>query len=190
MQVTTGNAQGAYRIRREQPRLDATIATIYFESSVDIFAGKFAKRNYEQLVNALTLTQTEINRLDYKNSPRIYCLSFFGDSGSKLTAVKNWLSNPVNPDAAHNGLGVNGLGGSLTNVSSNKTNGNISNFRIDPKLIKTQAIRQDNPTEADLALLSEGYVASQENFALDPKSQGNVVEIRLRQPPIGGWLDE
>ncbi|MFA5048978.1 MAG: hypothetical protein WC516_08195 [Patescibacteria group bacterium] len=195
MQVTKGNSQGSYRIRRETPQLDALIGTVVFSppDSNDIFVGKHSKRNYEQLVNALTIAQTEIDKTKPLTSPRLYCMTFFGESSvqqSRCKSVQKWLSNPVKPGAAMGGQGVNGVGGGLSNtVSKFGGSTDVGKYRIDPGLIKIQTVSQDYPTDDDKILLSQGIIASQETFVLDPPFFG-VVEIRLRQPPIGGWTNE
>lgn len=194
MQITTGNSQGAYRIRRENPRLDSLIGTVVFaKDSSNIFEGKHAKRNYEQLVNALTMSQTEVDKTKSKTSTRVYCLSFFGGKSiqsSRCDSVKKWLSNPTKPAAAGGGIGPNGFGGSLSGSISKLGGGNsIGTYRVDPDLVKTQIVEQESPTDADQQLLLQGIVASQETYTLDPENFG-VVEIRLRHPPVGGWTDE
>lgn len=196
MQVTKGNSQGSFRVRRETPQLDSLIGTVVFNhpNSSDIFAGKHAKRNYEQLINALTIAQTEIDKTKTKMSPRVYCMTFFGGSATqeaRCNSVQKWLSNPTKPGVAKGGIGVDGAGGGIASSVSNFFGGSddIGRYRIDPKLVKVQVISQDEPKTKDLALLAKGIVASQETFALDPPNFG-VVEIRLRQPPVGGWTDE
>lgn len=195
MQVTKGNSQGSYRIRRETPQLDALIGSVVFNppDSNDLFAGKHAKRNYEQLVNALTIAQTEVDKTKPLTSPRIYCMTFFGDTEtqtSRCEAVQEWLSNPVKPGAARGGEGINGIGGNIANtVSKFGGSSDVGRYRIDPSLVKTQVISQDYPSDDDKILLAQGIIASQETFTLDPPFFG-VVEIRLRQPPVGGWQNE
>lgn len=195
MQITKGNSQGSYRIRRETPQLDALIGTVVFEppDSIDFFAGKHAKRNYEQLVNALTIAQTEIDKTKPKTSPRIYCMAFFGESSlqqERCEMVQSWFNKPSKPGAARNGIGANGFGGGIANsVSKFGGSDDISKFSIDLELVKIQTLSQDHPSEEDLVLLSQGIVASQETFVLDPPFFG-VVEVRLRQPPVGGWPNE
>lgn len=195
MQITKGNSQGSYRIRRETPQLDSLIGSVVFNppDSDDLFAGKHAKRNYEQLVNALTIAQTEVDKTKPLTSPRIYCMTFFGDTNTQTArceAVQKWLSNPVKPGASRGGEGINGIGGNIANtVSKYGGSSDVGKYRIDPDLVKTQVISQDYPSDDDKILLAQGIIASQETFTLDPPFFG-VVEIRLRQPPVGGWPNE
>ena len=199
MQTTSGAHQNSYRIRREPSRSDTLLGVVVFDkNSEDLLGGKHAKRNYQQLANSSLVAQTELNKKDPDNSYRIYCMTFFGDDAeqnSRATLVKKWFLNPEKPGAARDGIGKDGLGSNISPTATEPGSGHeLSKMAIDDKLIKVQRVRQALPdgeklNVAEKQLLAEGITASQESIALDP-TLGNAVEIRLRQPPVRGWLSE
>jgi len=199
MQTTTGAHQTSYRIRREPSRSDTLLGVVVFDdNSNDLLGGKHAIRNYQQLVNASLVAQTELDKTSPDSSYRIYCMTFFGDDteqNERADVVKNWFLNPEKPGAARDGIGKDGLGGNASAVSTYMgTDNDLSKINIDPKLVKTRRIRQALPQGGTLhpdeeRLLALGITASQEAISLDPTLK-NAVEIRLRPPPVGGWSAE
>lgn len=190
MQTNKNNFQNSYRVRRDTRKTDSLLGTVVFDyNSTDLFGGKHAKRNYEQLVNALTIANTEIDKKNVEISARVYCSTFFGEKNiqeQRCNKVSRWLNNPEKPGSPKGGIGKDGVGG-LVSKTISKSN-DINKFNIILPLIKIQVINQKDPTDEDLVLIEQGIVASQETYALDPSASG-VVEIRLRRPPVGGWDD-
>jgi hypothetical protein len=195
LQITSGTSQGSFRVRREPPRTDDLLGTVVFDKdSEDLFSGKYARRNFNQLSNAAIMAQTVINKKDPKNSARVYCMTFFGDETTqhnRAAEVGNWFLNPSFPASSKGGIGIGGAGLSLSVGVG--INDDITKLNIDPSLIRIQRLNQSlssggtlSPEEEDL--LSKGITASQEAISIDP-GLGNVVEIRIRQAPIGGWKD-
>jgi len=190
--VNRSNSHSAYRIRREIPRNNSLLGAVVFdEDSTDLLKGNNARRNFNQLVNAVSVAKAEMNENDILNSSRIYCMTFFGDSSlqnQRAGEVAKWFDNPEKPATSPNTIGKGTFTGSL------KGEGNLQGFKVNPKLVKIKRVNQNLPedgtlTPAELDLLSQGITASQEAIALDP-GLGNVVEIRLVQPPSGGWPHE
>ncbi len=191
--INSGNSQVGYRIRRETPRFNSFLAAVVFNpDDNDLLKGKHAKRNFERLVGAATVARAEIDESDTTNSARVYAMTFFGDEdrqNTRANEVLKWFKNPERP------VGSNNSAGKATIISANINNpSNLQGFKIHPDLLEIDRVNQCLPQEETLSaaeedLLAQGITASQEAIALDP-SLGNVVEIHLRQPPVGGWPKE
>jgi hypothetical protein len=190
--INRASSQTSYRVRRETSKFSTFIEAIVFDpDSTDPLKGSQANKNFERMVNASTVVRTEINEKDTKNSPRVYVMSFFGEEdiqNTRANAVLNWFKNPERPGGSFNSPGVADV------FSSDVDDPNsLQGFKIHSDLLEIDRINQCLPPEGSLSpaeqdLLSQGVTASQKSFALDP-SLSRVVEIHLRQAPVGGWND-
>jgi hypothetical protein len=148
-------------------------------------------RNYQMLSNALNIIKTAIDQNKPDISPRVVVIAF-GDStneadqGARVSTVANWLSRPV------------ALGDKSDNMPSvtDATSGNqdIAKMAVPTKMIKKEWLQQlakqaSGLSKTDLDLLKAGVAASDQSWTLDD-SLDSVVEVRLRQPPAGGWPKE
>jgi len=196
-----GRTQGAYRIRRDRPGSDVLLGTIQFRknsSSVDLLEGAYGVKNFMELVNA-SLTARADKNIDEKNpliSARIYIMSFgrnkkLGEARAHI--VKSWFANPYSPIEPQDGIGAVG-GVSQLNVTNrtSKIDEDPKNYAIPEKLVKVQTIDQCSEkaqlTPAEQDLINKGITANQKSIALD-NTLNSVIEIRLREPPTGGWKD-
>lgn len=98
------------------------------------------------------------------------------------------------------GLGAGVTGGALKGIIGGQSK-SLGNYKIASSYIKTQVIRQHiknkqskiNYNKTELELLSLGVVASDEAYRLTDTELDvplkDIVEVRLRLPPSGGWVD-
>lgn len=183
-----GTIQSSFRVRRQIPGSAQVLGVVVFDkNSTKLLEGSHANRNCDELKNAVHLAKPNIASDDPK-SPRVYLIAFGGDYSEQQTRMKvvaDWFNNPQVP-------GEKGNQTTITDSTQVKRDIDPSKFRIDPKIIRTQFVEQDaDPkklTDADKLLLYDGIVASEKTRLLDRTLQ-NVIEIRLRQPPIDGWQD-
>lgn len=194
--TNSANKQSAYRIRREPAREDRCLASVKFDKNeTDLFGGANGVRNFNQLKNAATVALGVVDTKDPQNSHRVYILYFAGDSSiqsSRANKIKNWFNSPTEPGASGGGVGKDGLGGATASLSSQASDDHdrISQFQVSSSVVKIEDLGQCldlkdlNKTQRDL--ISKGVVAGPESHLLD-KTLKNVIEIRLRQPPVGGW---
>lgn len=179
-------AQTAYRVRRQTPVTEKLIGTIKFAnaSTHDPFIGDVAKRNFNELVNAAQKAKADVNPSNPLLSSRVYIMTFSSNDNhtNQMNAVKNWFISPNIPGEQANLLGP-------PNPSS-LTNNKSADWKIQPELLFTQQLRQCIPSDelspVEVDLLKDGLSANNQSFALD-RTLETVVEIRLRQPPPGGW---
>jgi len=195
---SVGRTQGSYRIKRDRPGSDTLLGVIQFpkdSSTIRFLEGKFATKNYHELVNSSLTARTDMDEKSPSTSSRIYVMSF-GEkkelSEARATQIAHWFGNPSSPVAAAGDEGV--LGGISSNDITNAKNltDDPKSYKIPPKLIKTQRVdmcsEKSQLTPAERDLIDKGIVADQKSIALD-KTLGSVIEVRLRRPPTGGWKD-
>jgi hypothetical protein len=194
-----GRAQGAYRIRRDRPGSDILLGTIQFQKNsinTTLLGGQFGIKNFLELSNAALTAQTDINEKDSSTSSRIYVMSFGGDEtiqNARARVVTQWLTNPSSPVAPRDGIGLSG-GISLSDVTNTitKVDKDPRDYKIPASLIKIDRVDQCSEksqlTPAERDLIDKGISADQKSIALD-NSLGSIIEVRLRQPPTGGWTD-
>jgi hypothetical protein len=194
-----GRVQGAYRIRRDRPGSDILLGTIQFQknsTNTEVLVGQFGMKNFLEISNAAMTAQTDINERDPKISSRIYIMSFGGDETiqeQRAFAVSEWLINPSTPVEPKDGVGLSG-GISLSDVNTRrvKMSKDPTNYKIPANIIIIdridQCVEKSTLPAAQQDLINKGITADQKSIALD-NSLGSIIEIRLRQPPTGGWKD-
>lgn len=197
--TNSANKQSAYRIRREPAREDRYLASIRFkDGETDLFGGSDGARNFAQLKNAAASAKADTDPSDPQNSSRLYVLYFAGDSSTQKTRaenIKNWFNSPTRPGASGGGIGKDGFGNATAPIASQASDdpNDVSKFQISSQIVKVQSLRQclnlEDLSKAERDLISKGVVAGPESHLLDSTLQ-NVIEIRLRQPPVGGWPRE
>jgi hypothetical protein len=109
-------------------------------------------------------------------------------------AVVEWFQDPTKPSEPRGGIGMNGLDGvsDLTSSSIGGKEFDVKRYKVSKKLVESNHIRQCLPTgekftTTENELISRyNMVASQEALTIDGTLE-NVVEIRLRRAPPGGW---
>jgi hypothetical protein len=153
-----------------------------------MLGGKIGFDNLNQLKNAVTKAKLEIIGDNFQESSRIYIMTYAGDEAvqqKRRKAVADWFINPE--QSAETGDVSGMLSGSVASQTKN-----ISDFKIDSKFIVSKHIRLCLSSESDfndeeLVLVKDyNMVAAQETLQIDNTLE-NVVEIRLRRPPPGGW---
>jgi hypothetical protein len=184
---TIGRTQGSYRIRRDRPGSDTLLGIIQFDknsSDTKFLEGRFADKNYKQLVNSVKTARTDLDEKDASVSSRIYVMSFGGTKAtgdSRASAVSSWFQNPRSPVEAAGGTGA--LGGITASdiVNVDKSSDEPSSNKIPAKYIKTQRVdmcsEKSELTPAERDLIDKGIVADQQSLALD-KTLASIIEIR------------
>jgi hypothetical protein len=123
-------------------------------------------------------------------------MSFGGDETiqeQRAFAVSEWLINPSTPVEPKDGVGLSG-GISLSDVNTRrvKMSKDPTNYKIPANIIIIdridQCVEKSTLPAAQQDLINKGITADQKSIALD-NSLGSIIEIRLRQPPTGGWKD-
>jgi hypothetical protein len=190
--VSANDPQSTYqfRVQRQKSLTETDLGTIQFVSnSTDIFAGKYGQMNYDNLARSSCVALENINanskeKLE-EESTRLYIVAFGGKEDiqkKRIDEIKKWFLDPKNPAAGGNSIGIN--------LTSDGTviNNNLNRYKIPDKHIKKQYIPQakNNLTDEQRYLLDKGIVASETALFLD-ESLENIVEIRLRNMPYGGW---
>jgi hypothetical protein len=201
MGIRSAGAQSAFRMRREKPPDDTVLGIVKFpkSGSTDMFGGQDAERNFTALKNAALAAQREIvnNSSSASESPRLYAITYAGDKSLQQTRankVRAWFQNPTRPMDAGNGPGANGSGGLLSSVTSQLSESDSwsKGLTVSAAFVFAQHIPQDYSdikklTASELELLQkQGVCAGQEVMAAEFPPE-NIVELRLRTPPIGGW---
>lgn len=193
--ITRGQTQLAYRMRRTIPQEDTVLGVIEFgKNNIELFGGPQGERNLRELKRAASTALTDINLNDPTISSRIYVISYGGleeVQDARARNVETWFHCPFSPTEPQNGIGPNGLGNTenLLNTSP-QSDMNIGNYQIGADYTRRTHIKQTQEYEtlsaSEKELLRSGLVASQKTMGIDPTLK-NVIEIRLRQPPSGGW---
>jgi hypothetical protein len=205
LSTSRSKTQSAFRMRREKSLTNSVIGVIQFQdegvvegltgdySSAGIkkmmLSGKYGVKNFNKLKGAAIIAKREVDEESEADSSRIYIITYAGDDdlqNQRREVVARWFENPERPSVSGSNVGLPDL-----NVQSAKEE-DVSSSRIPAALIKHEHIRLCLPkgesfsaTENEL-LVKNGTMASQETLTLDPTLK-NVVEIRLRKPPAGGW---
>ncbi len=204
--LTKSGVQNSYRVRRQNSEGIMYLGTIRFsDGKTSLSDGEYAKRNFEELKRIALNSKPELDPNDKVNSPRLYIVTFTtnNDHKSQMDAVVKWLTNPIDPATTPQGIDPGAIGAAAAAGTVGGAEGaaaatslqftTLHYLQIDKNLIKTQNIRQFMPpeeefTSTELELLRRGLVANEKSLLLD-KSLENIVEIRLRRPPAGGWTD-
>jgi hypothetical protein len=185
--LTKSGAQNAYRVRRHSAEGETHLASIRFPNdSTDLFGGDHGLDNFKKLKQAASIAVPELDSTDPVNSQRVYIMTFTDSSShdAQMSAVQDWFRNPKKPGSSGNSIGVNLTASNVKEMRNMKISSS--------KLLKTQNLPQCLPdtdlskTEEDL--IKRGFVANEKSYALD-RTLLNIVEVRLRRPPAGGWTD-
>ena len=198
-------SQNAFRIRREKSRSNVLLGVLRFpKAEIDIadsakesmLSGKFAVSNYKKLVNASIAAQREVDETDPENSSKLFIMTYSGDKElqfDRRAAAAEWFQNPEKPTEAKNGVGIN----SFTSSDTAEINKDPKKLKVESKFVEylDNHIRLCLPegakfskTENEL-ITKYNMIASQEALTIDGTLE-NVVEIRLRRAPPGGWKKE
>jgi hypothetical protein len=189
-------AQASFRVRRGISGSDRILAVVRFgegeTGQKGLLNSQDGMRNYQMLSNALNIIKTAIDPSHPDTSLRVVVIAF-GDLSSKpdqekrVSTVANWLSRPVVPGEKSDGAS------SLANVMA-YGNQDIAKLAVSAKMIKEDWLQQlvtrsSELSKTDLDLLKAGVSASDQSWTLD-ETLKRVVEVRLREPPAGGWPKE
>jgi len=192
--------QGAFRTRRAgpgtSPSQDQVLGVVRFADKTPastsdaldhLLGGADAARNFGVLANAASTAKNSLNTQDTLKSPRIILMTYGNGTDSlasvqsfRAEAVARWFENPQKKGET-----------SSISVGAPTTDSRLAKLKIKPDtLIRIETLNQCVPagqlTTTDRALLKQGVTASPQAQTLDPTLE-RVVEIRLRQPPPGGW---
>ena len=200
-------SQNSFRVRREKPSLNQSLAVIRFSKNdfasnarsafSSMLGGNFGATNFKKLINSVVVANGYLNPNDVLNSPKIFIISYAGDETIqeyRRQAVERWLSQPESPISAANGEGIGGLGSDFMPSMSSSGVGqdDLSGYVVDTNLIKSGHIHLCLPdgeqfTDVERDLLEKYYAAPSREARLIDSSLKNVIEIKLIQPPAGGW---
>ena len=200
MATLNGRAQNAYRVRRQLPNTNVLLGIVQFDPSDtqnNMLGGKFGMKNYNELVKSAIAAKIDINVDNPNSSSKVFIMSYSGDEGTQQTRrdmAKQWFMHPEQPEEVKNGIGMNGAGGtsSPTNTSPQDNTQNTSDYVVSQNVIEDNHLKLCLPSGGKLTSTEEELikkhriVASQESISLDPSLE-NIIEIRLVQPPDGGW---
>lgn len=192
--VTKGRSHAAYRMRRESPPEDSVLGVIEFhKDSTDLLKGSKANRNFEELKRAALTAKEDINKTDISKSSKVFIVSYGGDESEQNTrakAIKSWFNSPASPGQPGGGIGKAGVGDLVSTTDSSTADKEINKYQVNSSFVEITHVKQtdeyENLTPSEKELLRAGLVASQKTISID-RTLKNVIEIRLRQPPIGGW---
>jgi len=203
LSTSKSKTQSAFRMRREKSQTNIFLGVVRFQKTEyeqtpgtsDIkkamLNGKYGKDNFRSLVNSVVKAKREIEEDDAEESARIYVMTYAGDEDTQNTkreVISKWFQNPERPTTSGNKIGMPSV------TTSQKNTKKLSDYKIDSKFIKHEHLRLCLPdgekfTETENTLIKQlKMTASQEAIAFDETLE-NVVEIRLRRAPPGGWSD-
>jgi hypothetical protein len=193
--VTKGRSHSAYRVRRETPVEDTVLGVIEFQkNSNHLLKGPKGRRNFEELKRVALIARQYIGKsADSSSSPRIYIISFGGDENDQDTraqGIRSWFNSPYAPGQPSGGIGVSGLGDLPNPTDLSTEDKEIMEYQINGAFLKVEHVNQaqeyENLSPSEKELIRSGLVAGQKTISID-RTLENVIEIRLRQPPVGGW---
>jgi hypothetical protein len=194
--VTRGRSHGAYRMRRERPVSDTLLGIIEFPKSgnvTEMLKGSRARRNFNQLRNAALSAKQDIDVLDPSNSSKVFILSFGGNESiqnQRANVIKNWFVSPYSESSPKGGSGINGLGDFVDTDNVSTIDKEIFKYSLPESILVVDRVDQTknttNLTPSEKELLRSGIIADQKTIGMD-NTLSSVIEIRLRQPPSGGW---
>ena len=201
--ISKGRVHTEYRIRRDVPAEDTLLGVIHFDrNSNELLKGSKGKRNFEELKRSALTASTDINKKDISKSSRIYIISFDSKNNSaRVSVIRSWFNSPSSPIQPGNGPGLDGIldealsSGGLseeTAFSDTPLNEDLSKYQINDDFLQEKYVNQiddySDLTATEKELIRSGLVADQKTFSID-NTLKDVIEIRLKQPPIGGWKD-
>jgi len=191
--VTKGRTHTAYRMRRDIPPEDTIIGVVDFaKNNTDLLGAQRGNRNFEELKRAASIAKRDFsNRVS--ESSKIYLIAYGGDKDEqniRIGRIRSWFHSPYAPGEPSGGVGADGRGDVVNTNNINTSDKNIGDYQINAAYIDSTYIRQSeeykNLSTSEKNFLKSGLVASQKTRGIDPTLK-NVIEIRLRQPPVGGW---
>lgn len=189
------NAQGAFRVRRSRSGTDTVLAALRFSPNetgqTGLLGGQDGTRNYQMLLNVLNVAKNLLDPNKPDISPRIVVIAFGSSSNEssqkdRMATVANWLSQPVAPGEKSDGFSS---AASAVMGSPNAVNTAVPQKLIQQDWLQQLAANASGLSKTDLDLLKAGVAASDQSWTLDD-TLDSVVEVRLRQPPVGGWSQE